>query len=95
MTQSESGKVLEKAYFDLVMMLKDRDKLVSVTSLRQAKIILPDSIEEFKEKFTYRPIPVGNYFKKKYYEPKDLDDIQSTTLICLMLVGSPSMFQHN
>lgn len=67
-------------------MLKEREKQVAQYSSQHARIIIPNSIKEFDDKFTFVSTQVGQSFRKRYYEPKDSCDVQNYTIISLMLV---------
>jgi hypothetical protein len=85
--QQDYEDLLEKGYEDLVMMLKEREKQVAQYSSQHALIIIPDSVQEFDEKFTFVSTQLGHQsFRKKYFEPKDSCDVQNSTIISLMLV---------
>jgi hypothetical protein len=86
LSQQEYEDLLEKGYENLVMMLKEREKQVAQYSSQHAHIIIPDSVKEFNDKFTFVSTQVDPSFRKKYLEPNDSSDVQNSTIISLMLV---------
>jgi hypothetical protein len=84
--QQDYEDLLEKGYEDLVMMLKEREKQVAQYSSQHAHIIIPDSVQEFDDNFTFVSTQLGQSLRKRYLEPKDSCDVQNSTIISLMLV---------
>lgn len=85
--QQDYEELLEKGYEELVMMLKEREKQVAQYSSQHAQIIIPNSMKEFDDKFTFKSTQLGQSFRKSYLEPKDSCDVQNSTIISLMLVS--------